>query len=259
MRDFINSNKKFKKKLKMKKLFYLTLVMATLNSCSKEESTITTEPDVIVPVEPEVTVTDADGNIYNTITVGNQIWMLENLKTTTYNDGTPITQYESNIHGNNWCPRGSMFNGEGFYQWADNEFDTLPYDYYGVMYNHFAIESGKLAPEGWRIPTTQDFIELENYLTNNGQAGTEGEALKTTTGWPEIIGNGTDAIGFRGLPNGYVTSSGGIIGGTICTWATSDVNEQNTYRTVINLFDSPTIIFENNAIQLGAGIRCIKE
>jgi uncharacterized protein (TIGR02145 family) len=241
----------------MKKIFFLILLISTLISCNKDDNQVITEP--------ELTVIDIDGNVYQTITVGNQIWMLENLKTTTYNDGTPITQYESNIHGNNWCPTGSMFNGEGFYQWAETNLDisqfdeALPFDYFGAMYNHFAIESGKLAPEGWRIPTNQDFIELENYLTNIGQSGTEGEALKTTTGWPEIIGNGTDAIGFRGLPNGYVNSVGGTIGGIICTWATSDVNEENTYRTVINLFDSPTIIFENNAIQIGAGIRCIKE
>ena len=141
----------------MKKLIYLTLVIATLNSCSKEES-----PDI---TEPEVTVTDTDGNIYNTITVGNQVWMDENLKTTSYNDGTPIIQYQHQVdvlHDN--------VTQNCYYQWADNEFDTLPFDYYGVMYNHFAIESGMLAPEGWRIPTIQDFMELENYLSNNGQA-----------------------------------------------------------------------------------------
>jgi uncharacterized protein (TIGR02145 family) len=242
----------------MKKIIFLTLLISILISCNKDD-------DQII-VDPELTVTDADGNVYQTITVGSQIWMLENLKTTKYNDGTPIAQYNINIHGNNWGALGSMFNSEGFYQWADtwdlnNQFDEdLPFDYYGAMYNHFAIESGKIAPVGWRMPTSQDFIELENYLTNNGQSGTEGEALKTTSGWLDAVGNGTDTIGFKGLPNGYINALGGpTLGGGICTWATSDVSVQNGTRTVINLFDTTTIIYENNAIQIGAGIRCIRE
>ena len=191
----------------MKKIIFLTLLISILISCNKDD-------DQII-VDPELTVTDADGNVYQTITVGGQIWMLD---------------------------------------------EDLPFDYYGAMYNHFAIESGKIAPVGWRMPTSQDFIELENYLTNNGQSGTEGEALKTEAGWLDPAGNGTDAIGFKGLPNGYINALGGpTLGGGICTWATSDVSVQNGTRTVINLFDTTTIIYENNAIQIGAGIRCIKE
>lgn len=228
----------------MKNIFFLTLIISTLISCNKEENQVT--------IEPELTVTDADGNVYQTIKVGNQIWMRENLKTTTYNDGTSINEYE---FGDDWHNGNTPID---YYQWAFTD-EAIPFDYYGAMYNHFAIESGKLAPEGWRIPTTQDFLELENYLANNGQSGTEGEALKTTTGWPESIGNGTDAVGFKGLPNGYIHAFGGKVGLVICTWATSDVNLQNGTRTVINLSDLPTIIYENNAIQIGAGIRCIKE
>lgn len=208
----------------------------------------------------ELTVTDIDGNIYNTITVGNQVWMLENLKTTTYNDGSPINKYE---FGNDWHNGNTQID---YYQWADTfdlnrQFDEeLPFDYYGAMYNHFAIESGKLAPKGWRIPTVADFIELENYLSNNGQLGTEGKALKTTTGWLDLSGNGTDAIGFKGLPNGYINAFGGpTLGGGICTWATNTVNTQNGTRVTINLFDKTTILYANNAIQIGAGIRCIKK
>ena len=210
--------------------------------------------------QPLLTVTDADGNIYNTITIGGQIWMVENLKTTTYNDGTPINEYE---FGDDWH-NGN--NPIAYYQWADTfnlnnqSEEDLPFDYYGAMYNYFAIESGKLAPEGWRIPTIEDFMELENYLTNNGQSGTEGEALKTTTGWFGQSGNGTDVIGFKGLPNGYINAFGGpTLGGGICTWATTAVNEQNGTRTAINLFDETVIIYADNAVQIGAGIRCIKE
>ena len=235
----------------MKKVIFLVLLVIVFVSCKKDDNQ--------AGIEPELTVTDADGNVYQTITVGNQIWMLENLKTTTYNDGTPINQYE---FGDDWHNGNTQID---YYQWAEtndsgNLFNgDLPFDYFGAMYNHFAIESGKLAPDGWRIPTTQDFMELENFLTNNGQSGTEGEALKTTFGWPNLIGNGTDAIGFRGLPNGYINSVGGKVGFIICTWATSDVNIQNGTRTVINLFDSKSILYENNAVQIGAGIRCIKE
>jgi uncharacterized protein (TIGR02145 family) len=238
----------------MKTLIRLNVILLLLISfgCSQDDNN-TNE-------EPELTVTDVDGNIYNTITVGNQIWMLENLKTTSYNDGAPINEYE---FGDDWHNGNTQID---YYQWADtfdlnNQFDEeLPFDYYGAMYNHFAIESGKLAPEGWRIPTVADFMELENYLSNNGQLGTEAEALKTTTGWLDLSGNGTDAIGFKGLPNGYINAFGGpTLGGGICTWATNAVDTQNGTRTSINLFDETTILYANNAIQIGAGIRCIKE
>jgi uncharacterized protein (TIGR02145 family) len=219
-----------------------------------------TDDDANTIEDPILTLTDADGNVYNTITIGDQVWMLENLKTTSYNDGAPINEY---TFGNDWHNGNTQID---YYQWADtfdlnNQFDEeLPFDYYGAMYNHFAIESGKLAPEGWRIPTVEDYMELESYLANNGQSGTEGEALKTTTGWLDIAGNGTDAIGFKGLPNGYIHAFGGpTLGGGICTWATNQVDVQNGTRTIINLFNEPTLMYANNAIQIGAGIRCIKD
>ena len=99
-------------------------------------------------VEPQPIVTDIDGNIYNTLKVGNQTWMLENLKTTTFNDGTPITEH---LNGMDW---GDLPNQTPQYQWADTSDlnnvvdEELPFDFYGAMYNHWAIESGKLAPEG---------------------------------------------------------------------------------------------------------------
>ncbi|PQJ81382.1 fibrobacter succinogenes major paralogous domain-containing protein [Polaribacter glomeratus] len=208
-------------------------------------------------------VTDVDGNIYNTLKLGNQTWMLENLKTTKYNDGTAITKYTFQTFGNNW---GNLDNQEGLYQWSNtsdlnNVIDQeLTFDFYGAMYNHWAIESGKLAPKGWKIPSVEDFKELESYLAENGYAGKEAETLKTTSGWLPSSGNGTNAVGFNALPNGYINAIGGAtLAEGITTWATSSFNSTNKKRTMINLFNKKTISYEENAYQIGAGIRCIKE
>jgi uncharacterized protein (TIGR02145 family) len=206
------------------------------------------------------TVFDIDGNLYNTIVIGNQTWMLENLQTTKYNDGSPITEYTLAAFGNDW---GNLTGQEGLYQWADTSDlnnvvdEELTFDAYGAMYNHWAIESGKLAPEGYRVPTQADFEELENYLSNNGYNGNEATTLKSATGWLTSTGNGTDEVGFNGLPNGYINAFGGpTLGQGICTWATTNTSSGN--RVLVQLFDQNQILYSENAIQIGAGIRCIK-
>ncbi|WP_075351012.1 fibrobacter succinogenes major paralogous domain-containing protein [Algoriphagus marinus] len=213
-----------------------------------------------------LTLIDADGNVYQTIKMGKQIWMAENLKTTKYNDGSPITLYTVEKHGNNW---GSINNQEAFYQWAatqdlNNVVDKeMPFDYYGAMYNHFAIESGKLAPKGWRIPTEADFRELEKFLASEGHSGDEAAVLKTATGWLTSSGGGTNLYGFDGLPNGYGSAFGtSTFSEGICTWATADVSGESLpskRRVLVSLFKEKTIWFDDAAIQVGAGIRLIKE
>lgn len=242
----------------MKLLLRVNIIIFTLIcfSCSKDDS--------VQNEELILTVTDADGNIYNTITIGNQTWMLENLKTTSLNDGTPIAKY---IFGMDWA---DLPNQTAQYQWADtsdlnNVIDEeLPFDFYGAMYNHWAIESGKLAPQGWRIPRREDFEELEKYLSENGFENQEASALKSSTGWLPSSGNGTNAVAFNGLPNGYINAFGGpTLGQGICTWATTNINTQlplgSRTRVLVQLFDSENILYGDNAIQIGSGIRCIKE
>ncbi|WP_400078582.1 FISUMP domain-containing protein [Winogradskyella sp. R77965] len=209
------------------------------------------------------TVTDIDGNVYNTIVVGNQTWMLENLKVTSFNDGTPITLHE---FGMDW---GDLPGEIPQYQWADTSDlsnmvdEELPFDVYGAMYNHWAIESGKLAPEGWRIPSQADFEILENYLSNNGFENSVATALKSSTGWLPSSGNGTDAIGFKGLPNGYINAFGGpTLGQGICTWGTTDVNTSiaigSRTRVLVQLWNDSNMLYGDNSIRIGSGIRCIK-
>ena len=238
-----------------RKLNIFAFAFLLVLGCSKDENNSN-------PI-PESTLVDIDGNVYNTITIGSQVWMLENLKTTTFNDGMPITKH---VFGMNW---GDLINQQPQYQWADtsdlnNVIDEeLPFDFYGALYNNWAIESGKLAPEGWRIPTKADFEELENYLSQNGYQDQVTSALKSSTGWHPSSGNGTNAIGFQGLPNGYANAFGGPTAAQIiCTWATSNVNTAiqlgSRTRVLVQLFDSEDILYPESSINIGVGIRCIK-
>jgi uncharacterized protein (TIGR02145 family) len=241
----------------MKKRFKtLTIILITtlFLGCSKNDNS-----------PSDSTVTDADGNVYNTIKIGNQIWMLENLKTTKYNDGTPITKYTLETFGSNW---GSIDNQVALYQWADtsdlnNVVEAeLPFDFYGAMYNHFAIESGKLAPKGWRIPSEADFKQLESFLASKGHTGNEATVLKTETGWLTSSENGTNLYGFNGLPNGYVHAFGGpTFAEGICTWVTTNISGNSLpslKRKMVALRNNGAIEFQDNAIQIGAAVRCIK-
>ena len=159
-------------------------LLILLFSCASNQEVDVIEEEIINEI-----VTDADGNVYTTVKIGNQTWMVENLKTTKYNDGSPITLYTFEDFGSNW---GSLNNKIGHYQWASTEDlnnvvdEELPFDYYGAMYNHFAIESGKLAPSGWRIPSQEDFKELELFIAGDGNAGNEATVLKSETGWLPI-------------------------------------------------------------------------
>jgi uncharacterized protein (TIGR02145 family) len=99
------------------------------------------------------TVTDIDGNVYHTVVIGNYIWFKENLKTTSYNDGTKIP----NLTGStDWL--GST---EGAYCWYDNNESNSKT--YGALYNWYAVNTGRICPEGWRVPKDQEWKYLEGY------------------------------------------------------------------------------------------------
>ena len=238
-------------------LFLITLSLLSLN-CSNDYDDVPT---------PSTTVTDADGNVYQSVKIGNQIWMAENLKTTTYNDGTPITEYTFATFGNDWF---TPTRPNELYQWAStsdlgNIYENeLPFDFYGALYNHYAIQSGKLAPIGWHIPSEAEFLELKNYLSNNGYIDEEAKALKSTFGWLSN-GNGTDDFGFNMLPCGYANTLGGATAAQITaqlgstTLGTSFPGTSSQTRISLSLGTEDDLSFAPNSIALGVGIRCIKD
>lgn len=212
------------------------------------------------------TVTDIDGNIYKTVKLGNQVWMTENLKTTKLNDGTPITEYVFFNPNRSTFPWTSTTEPQMLFQWVpaidlSNLYpNDLPFDFFGAYYNHFAIQSGKLAIDGWRLPTQQDFIELENFLSSQGHTGNEATVLKSTIGWSAPFGNGTDLYGFEVRPAGSTTITGGPdFQAAIARFATSDLNATNTTRKIATFFNNGKLSFEDLDVRFGLSIRLIKE
>jgi|GEM_PF-2174501 len=156
------------------------------------------------------TVTDIDGNVYHTVKIGNQEWMIENLRTTRYNDSTPITLDTSTV---SWANATT----EKFCYYENADEDSLMRKF-GALYNWHAVNTKKLAPPGWRVPDTTDWNVLENYLIANGYnwdgAVTGNKIAKSMASkayWqmsssPGAIGNDpnkNNRSGFSALPCGY--------------------------------------------------------
>ena len=107
-------------------------------------------------------VTDIDGNVYNTIVIGTQEWMAENLKTSKLNDGTHITLEESDVYE-------EYIRKIPIYSWYDSKESNGRK--YGRLYNWYSIASKMLCPVGWHVPTDNEWIVLVDYLGGNKIAG----------------------------------------------------------------------------------------
>ena len=146
----------------------------------------------------ESTVKDADGNVYHTIKIGTQTWTVENLKTTKYNDGTAIPEVTNTSTWSNLST--------GAYCWYNNNTETNK-NTYGALYNWYVVNTGKLAPAGWHVPTDAEWNTLEAYLGGENVAG---GALKDTgtTYWQSPNIGATNSSGFSALPGGYREGNG---------------------------------------------------
>ncbi|MHC1707715.1 MAG: FISUMP domain-containing protein [Bacteroidales bacterium] len=139
------------------------------------------------------TVTDYDGNIYNTIVIGTQVWMQKDLKVTHYNDGTLIP----NITDSASWP--SLTTGARCYYNNDSAtHDSV----YGALYNWYAAtNSKKICPVDWHVPTDGQWTALENYL--GGSFGAGGPLKEAgTLHWLSPNYGATNSSGFTGLPGG---------------------------------------------------------
>lgn len=165
----------------------LTSFILTISSCTKDGNN-----DQII----DTAVKDIDGNIYKTVTIGTQVWMAENLKVTKYNDGTVIPNVTL---ASNWSTQTI-----GAYCTYDNNEGYVTT--YGRLYNWFAVNTGKLAPVGWRVPTSDDWNSLAVYLGGSKIAG--GKLKAVGSAWSSPNTGATNETGFTALPGGERLNNG---------------------------------------------------
>ena len=291
-------------------LFILTAVIAVCNAQSKSvgiykngvkyfEQHVSNVDSVVFAATPD-TVVDIEGNVYRTKTFtikGKQVtWMIDNLRTTKLNDGTPIYNAvnENADYEDGKTPASGetgVFRTSPAYCWHMNQ--TYNKEIFGGLYNHFAIQTGKLAPKGWHIATNEEWIDLENTLSTideynyDGVAVYDGSALKvakamasqftwaSSSNWKQI-GNNPNAnnksglslvaCGYRaGTSWGSSMNNGFYWTATIVTEAPASGATQGVARS--RNITSGTEGFANttagqlkaNNMTLMFGVRCVKD
>ena len=193
------------------------------------------------------TIKDIDGNIYYTAEIDNQIWMAENLKTTKYNDGTQIANVEDGIV---W---GGLTTPA--FCWYDNEINYK--DVYGALYNWYTVESDKLCPTGWHIPTENEWDQLIDYAGGFNYAGRKLKERGDLHWTNQSIGY-HEVLCFTALPGGMRHDSGLFWSiNTDAYWWSSSFNGQ--MATNYRISNSRQVMKLFNYKEEGYSVRCIKD
>ena len=226
-------------------------LVASLSSCKKEDIK-----------QPETgMVTDKEGNVYKTVKIGNQWWMAENLKTVHYNDGTLIAQIEG---------RAAM--------WSKDTAGAYCSGAYGVLYNWYAIHTAQheVAPEGWHIPSDEDWKELEVFLGMsasdaercNWRGTNQGDKLKATgtDNWIYFAEDptvwATNETGFTALPGNCRLFNGGAgfpigAGYTGFWWSSTEKGNGESYYRHLDYKKSGVFRYYGPK-NYGFSVRCVK-
>jgi uncharacterized protein (TIGR02145 family) len=198
-----------------------------------------------IPTDP---VSDIDGNIYRTVPIGDQVWMAENLKTTHFNNGTAIPIVPDNKEWINLTTPG--------YCWYNNDSANYKADY-GALYNWYTVATGKLCPNGWHVPSGDDWISLSNSLGGRYAIGTKLQA----TGIANWSGSSpeTNVTGFTAVPSGYRDFGDFTgIGNYINWWSATEQITQ--YGSLVFYFDGASLSNNDNIInESGYAVRCLKD
>jgi len=190
--------------------------------------------------------------------------MVENLKTTKYNDGTSIP-YVTDVNWSDISTPGYCFYNN----------DVANKNNYGALYNWYTVNTNKLAPTGWHVPTDAEWTTLENYLIANGynyDGTTTGnkiaKSLAATTDWNSYSGTGTigndltknNTSGFAGLPGGCRDYVGSFydVGDYGYWWSSTQYNAYNAWNRFLD-YDNSDVYRRYTNKQYGFSVRCVRD
>lgn len=225
-------------------LIYYFLLIFFISSCNDNPA----ESEKIDPTTG--TVMDIDGNVYQTIKIGNQWWMAENLKAIRYRNGEALP----NVTGNsNWDNLST-----GAYCNYDNNITYV--ETYGRLYNGYAVnDSRNIAPVGWHIPSDAEWQILVDFLGGTSVAGGKLKEADTTH-WNSPNTDATNESGFSALPGGWRVHSGGFtnIGLVASFWSSKEDNSNSLWS--LHLYNFQSDVGHMDFIKRnGFSVRCIKD
>ena len=220
-------------------------------------------------------VADIDGNTYDAVQIGDQVWMAQNLRTTRYADGTSI-------------PMGSTYSTTVPYRYApgtnqSNEENMDNVAHYGYLYNWPAVMHGEssseanpsgvqgICPNGWHVPSDAEWTELTNYMATQPQYWASGnadhlaKALAATWGWnsssnTDAPGNNfstNNVTGFSAPPAGFYNGGYDNFGNYVYIWSSTVDSDYGAYRRSLYYFYASVDRYGDGK-SLGFSVRCLK-
>jgi uncharacterized protein (TIGR02145 family) len=210
--------------------------------------------------QPEAPVTDIDGNVYQTVRIGTQVWMAENLKVSKYRNSNPIPTGLTDIQ---WSSTAS-----GAYSVYNN--DQANNVIYGKLYNWFSVSDLRgLCPTGWHVPSDPEWFTLENYLepsiSNPTSIGTRGinaggQLKAVSTAWLSPNTGATNLSGFGAIPGGNRNDQGvyTILGSNGYWWSSTSFSSTDSWLRSL-YYDSAGSNRGANLKKSGFSVRCLKD
>ena len=221
------------------------------------------DEDEILPPEG-TTVTDIDGNIYEIVRIGKQYWMASNLRVTRLNDGTPMVKNED-------ISQWRSHLSEPTYTAYNNDYSDAAT--YGLLYNRTAVETDRICPEGWHVPSGTDWDILGKALGGtmdeyNAWLGIA-SSMKSSEGWGDG-NNGTNESGFNAYPAGYlfgITDENGndrsnyyYKGENARFWSFSAISAATSFVRGLNSIDPEDALSRFTANnESGYSVRCVHD